>query len=68
MNPSQPNNDPEQPVIGETACGGRVRITPGTPFIHFHDEIVYFCGLDCKQIYDEDPLNSCLAARLLADK
>jgi hypothetical protein len=67
MNPSQPTNDPRLPVIGETACGGRIRISENTPSINYRNEIVYFCGWDCKQLYDEDPLNSCMAARLLSD-
>jgi hypothetical protein len=66
MNPSHPTNDSELPVIGETACGGRIKISPNTPSILYRDEVIYFCGWDCKQLYDEDPLNSCLAARLLS--
>jgi len=53
-------------VYGETACGARIMITPTTPHIHYRDEIVYFCEQDCKQLYEEDPLSSCMAARLLA--
>jgi len=56
--------------LGQTACGARIMITEGTPFIHYRDEVVYFCGQDCEQdceqLYDDDPLNSCLAARLLS--
>ena len=54
------------PSQAETACGARIKITQNTPFIHYRDETVYFCGWDCKQLYDEDPLSSCLAARLLS--
>ena len=59
---------PPEPSFRETACGSRVSITPDTPFIRYRDEIVYFCGQDCKQRYDEDPLSSCLAARLLTGR
>jgi YHS domain-containing protein len=68
MSPTQTNPDHENLVIGESACGARIRITPNTPYIHYRDEIVYFCSLDCKQIYDEDPLSSCMAARLLSGR
>jgi hypothetical protein len=68
MTPSQPTIDSDLPVLGETACGARIRITSNTPCIHYRDEIVYFCGQDCKQMYDEDPLNSCMAARLLSGR
>ena len=68
MKTSQASTNPGMPAHGETACGARVMITPDTPSIHYRDEIVYFCGLDCKQLYDEDPLNSCMAARLLSGR
>jgi YHS domain-containing protein len=68
MSPSNTNTDPELPLVGESACGARIRITSNTPYIHYRGEIVYFCGWDCKQIYDEDPMNSCMAARLLSGK
>jgi YHS domain-containing protein len=68
MSPNNTNTDPQLPSIGESACGARIRITPNTPYIHYHGEIVYFCGWDCKQLYDEDPLNSCMAARLLSGR
>jgi YHS domain-containing protein len=43
-------------------------VTPDTPYIHYCDDVVYFCEQDCKQMYDDDPLNSCMAARLLSGK
>jgi hypothetical protein len=52
--------------LGQTACGARILITKETPFIHYRDEVVYFCGQDCELLYDADPLNSCMAARLLS--
>ena len=52
-------------VLGETACGAKIKISSDTPYVHFRGEIVYFCGWDCKQLYDEDPLSSCMATRLL---
>ena len=66
MSPINPSITPSEEQGGETACGARILINSNTPYIHYRDEIVYFCGQECKQIYDEDPLNSCLAARLLA--
>jgi hypothetical protein len=53
---------------GETACGATTKITPEIPFIHYRDEIVYFCGEDCKVLYESDPLCSCMAARLLSGR
>lgn len=50
----------------ETACGARIKLTHNTSFVYHRDEIVYFCGEDCKQLYDEDPLNSCMAARIIS--
>jgi len=52
----------------ETACGARIMLTPDLPYIHHQDETVYFCGQGCKQLYDIDPLNSCMADRLLSGK
>ncbi len=66
MSPTHPSMEPELPSQAETACGARVKLTPNTPFIQYKGEIVYFCGSDCKQLYDEDPLSSCMAARLLS--
>ena len=68
MNLNQPPHDPGIATFADTACGARVLITPHTSFIYYRDEIVYFCGNDCKQMYDEDPINSCMAARLLTEK
>ena len=68
MNFNQPSPDPVTTIQADTACGARVMITPHTPFIHFRDEVVYFCSEDCKQLYDEDPLNSCMADRLFSGK
>lgn len=68
MNPSQGSTIPAEEKFCETACGATIRITPDTPFIHYRDEVVYFCGQGCKHIFDHDPLSSCLAARLLSGK
>jgi YHS domain-containing protein len=62
--PPTPNSN--VPVKAETACGASINVTPNTPYIHYRGEIVYFCGGDCKQLYDEDPSSSCMAARLLS--
>ncbi len=67
MNLTPTSMEPELPSQAETACGARIKLTPDTPSIQLKDETVYFCGWDCKQLYDEDPLSSCIAARLLSD-
>ena len=63
LQPSQHNADEHR---AETACGAMIRITPDTPHILYRDEVVYFCGCDCMEQYEQDPLSSCLAARLLS--
>ena len=56
------------PVLVETACGARIKQLSNAPQITYQGETVYFCGWDCKQLYEEDPLSSCLASRLLSGK
>jgi hypothetical protein len=68
MNILQSSTEENLPSQAETAFGARVKISSDTPYVHYRDEIVYFCGWDCKQLYDDDPLRSCMAARLLSDK
>jgi hypothetical protein len=66
MSSTQLPIEEKPPSQAETACGAWKQITPNSPHIYYHDEIVYFCGWDCKELYDEDPLSSCMAARLLS--
>ncbi|OGN93013.1 MAG: hypothetical protein A2Z71_11770 [Chloroflexi bacterium RBG_13_50_21] len=61
-----PSSEENLPPQAETACGARIKVSSDTPLVRYRDEIVYFCGWDCKQLYDDDPLNSCMAARLLS--
>lgn len=68
MNLPPPPTDPDTPPRGETACGARVLISLQSPSVYYQGELVYFCGDDCQQLYTEDPLNSCLASRLLSGK
>lgn len=51
---------------GETACGASVRITSDTPFIYYQGEIIYFCAENCKQLYTQSSLNSCMAIRIIS--
>jgi hypothetical protein len=66
MNNPQPISDLNMPAQAVSACGARIRVTPSTPYILYRDEIIYFCGPGCKQLYYEDPMSSCMAARLLS--
>jgi YHS domain-containing protein len=66
MNNPQPTTHIDENNQGYTACGARIPITEETPFIYYRNKTIYFCGQDCKQLYDEDPLNSCMAAHLLS--
>ena len=68
MSTSQPYITSEDGKMGETACGARITIAPDTPYIYYRDQVVYFCEHDCKLLYDEDPLSSCMAARILSGK
>jgi hypothetical protein len=64
----QLSTDPSEEKLGETACGVRIRVNADTPYTIYKNEIMYFCGHGCKQLYDEEPLNSCMAARLLSNR
>jgi YHS domain-containing protein len=66
MNTSSINSNQNSPEIVETACGAMVQVSPYTPSINYQGETVYFCGRDCHDLYTEDPMNSCLASRLLS--
>lgn len=68
MNPTPPPTDPDRPQPAETACGALIQITPHTPSVCYQGEIIHFCGEGCRQLFTEDPLNSCLASRLLSGK
>jgi YHS domain-containing protein len=68
MNPTESPMNPSTGMPGKTACGSSILVTSDTPYTYYRDEVVFFCGQDCKQIYDEDPMNSCMAARLFSGK
>jgi YHS domain-containing protein len=68
MSPTETSMTPNEGKHGRTACGSRILVTSHTPYIYYCDEVVYFCEQDCKQIYDDDPLSSCMAARLISGK
>jgi len=66
--PTDEKLTPEPSAQGETACGGRIELTPQTPYVLWREKIMYFCNADCKELYEKDPLNSCMAARLLVGR
>jgi len=51
-----------------TACGGVIQSYTDTVCVLYKGEVVYFCLPVCKDDYEQDPLSSCLAARLLSGK
>jgi hypothetical protein len=68
MSPTETPMSSSIGMPGKTACGSSILVTSDTPYIVYRDEVVYFCGEDCKLIYDDDPLSSCMAARLITGK
>jgi hypothetical protein len=68
MKRTSPNPDQEDPHPSETAYGASTSITPQTPLVVYQGEMVHFCGEGFRHAYTEDPLNSCLASRLLSGK
>lgn len=66
MNTSSTSNAPNSAQIVESACGARVKVSPYTTSVDYQGETIYFCGRDCHELFTEDPMNSCLASRLLS--
>lgn len=48
-----------------TACGGTTTLTRATPSTQYKGQTYFFCMQSCKELYEKEPLNSCLAAKLL---
>jgi len=66
---TSPSEMPNPTLFGkevETACGSPVTLNQSTAWVFFRDKTIYFCSPDCKRLYEKDPLNSCLAARILS--
>jgi YHS domain-containing protein len=61
-------NESSKKIEVETACGARLLLTVNTPRAIYRDKTIYFCMPDCKETYQNDPLNSCMAGRILMDR
>lgn len=68
MNSLPQSTLPSKDSHGHTACGSIILITPDTPFVNYHDEVLFFCAEEYKQRYESDPTSSCMAARFLSGR
>ena len=47
-----------------TACGWFIPLEADTPRSQFEGKPVYFCLLDCKEDFDQNPARSCYTCQL----
>lgn len=65
MNTSETNPLEQSRVEVETACGDKTVLNPDTPQAMFNGRPIYFCLVECKTSFEDDPFNSCLADDIL---
>lgn len=68
MNSNLPTTQPDDLMTPQTAVPKENLIKPQSISLAYHGEIVHFSSAEYRQTFSEDPLNSCLASRLLSDK
>ncbi len=68
MNPASAAYEPDHAQDVEAAPGARVAANQQIPSVRYQGELIHLCGEACRQVYPEDPLNLCLASRLLSGR
>ena len=47
--------NPQQPYVAVTACGGKIKDTSSYPSAIYRGERVYFCTLACLRVFEQNP-------------
>lgn len=49
------HDEPLEPYVAKTACGGKLKDTNGYPSALYQGERVYFCTKACLRVFEQDP-------------